>query len=64
MRRPLPGLGRGDGKLAGMDVRRRNNVAVIPGSRPVTPEATGHCPQLSVPQATARAIADFLGTAS
>ncbi|MFG2539626.1 alpha/beta fold hydrolase [Streptomyces sp. NPDC048511] len=35
--------------------------AAIPGSRLVTLEATGHCPQLSAPQATARAIADFLG---
>ncbi|WP_406391530.1 alpha/beta fold hydrolase [Streptomyces sp. NBC_00887] len=32
----------------------------IPGSRLVTLEATGHCPQLSAPQATAVAIADFL----
>ncbi|MFE4214938.1 alpha/beta fold hydrolase [Streptomyces sp. NPDC056844] len=35
--------------------------AAIPGSRLVTLEATGHCPQLSAPQATARAMADFLG---
>ncbi|MFG2323525.1 alpha/beta fold hydrolase [Streptomyces sp. NPDC048568] len=34
---------------------------VIPGSRLVTLEATGHCPQLSAPQATAGAIVDFLG---
>ncbi|MEJ8632222.1 alpha/beta hydrolase [Streptomyces sp. MS2.AVA.5] len=33
---------------------------VIPGSRLVTLEATGHCPQLSAPQATAAAIIDFL----
>ncbi|WP_329043017.1 alpha/beta hydrolase [Streptomyces sp. NBC_00178] len=35
----------------------------IPGSRLVTLEATGHCPQLSAPQATAAAIADFVGAA-
>ncbi|MFD6414444.1 alpha/beta fold hydrolase, partial [Nocardia asteroides] len=35
----------------------------IPGSRLVTLEATGHCPQLSAPQATAEAIADFMGAA-
>ncbi|MFF7253485.1 alpha/beta fold hydrolase [Streptomyces microflavus] len=35
----------------------------IPGSRLVTLEATGHCPQLSAPQATAGAILDFLGAA-
>ncbi|MFD3517437.1 alpha/beta fold hydrolase [Streptomyces sp. NPDC058657] len=33
----------------------------IPGSRLVTLEATGHCPQLSAPQATARAITVWLG---
>ncbi|MFD6286552.1 alpha/beta fold hydrolase [Streptomyces sp. NPDC060205] len=33
----------------------------IPGSRLVTLEATGHCPQLSAPQATAGAISDFVG---
>ncbi|MCM2428717.1 alpha/beta fold hydrolase [Streptomyces sp. RKAG337] len=32
----------------------------IPGSRLVTLEATGHCPQLSAPQATAGAIVDFI----
>ncbi len=32
----------------------------IAGSRLVTLDATGHCPQLSAPQATARAIADFV----
>jgi sigma-B regulation protein RsbQ len=32
----------------------------IPGSRLVTLDATGHCPQLSAPQATAEAILDFL----
>ncbi|MFD3517636.1 alpha/beta fold hydrolase [Streptomyces sp. NPDC058657] len=35
----------------------------ISGSRLVTLEATGHCPQLSAPQATARAITDFVGAA-
>lgn len=35
----------------------------IPGSRLVTLEATGHCPQLSAPEATAGAIVDFLGAA-
>jgi sigma-B regulation protein RsbQ len=34
--------------------------ARIPGSRPVTLDATGHCPQLSAPQATAQAIAAFV----
>ncbi|MGW6486197.1 alpha/beta fold hydrolase [Streptomyces sp. NPDC055056] len=38
--------------------------AMIPGSRLVTLEATGHCPQLSAPQATTAAITDFLGAAS
>ncbi len=33
--------------------------AAIPGSRIVTLEATGHCPQLSAPDATAEAIAAF-----
>jgi sigma-B regulation protein RsbQ len=33
----------------------------IPGSRLVTLEATGHCPQLSAPEETARAIAEFAG---
>ncbi|MFF7445769.1 MULTISPECIES: alpha/beta fold hydrolase [unclassified Streptomyces] len=33
----------------------------IPGSRLVTLEATGHCPQLSAPQATAESIIDFMG---
>ncbi|MCM2422764.1 alpha/beta fold hydrolase [Streptomyces sp. RKAG293] len=37
--------------------------AAIPGSRLVTLEATGHCPQLSAPQATAEAITDFIRTA-
>ncbi|MDX3606821.1 MULTISPECIES: alpha/beta fold hydrolase [Streptomyces] len=35
----------------------------IPTSRLVTLEATGHCPQLSAPQATAAAIVDFVGAA-
>lgn len=35
----------------------------IPGSRLVTLEATGHCPQLSAPRATAVAITDFIGVA-
>ncbi|MCM2416324.1 alpha/beta fold hydrolase [Streptomyces sp. RKAG290] len=35
--------------------------AAIPGSRLVTLDATGHCPQLSAPQATAGAIIDFIG---
>jgi sigma-B regulation protein RsbQ len=34
--------------------------AQIPGSRLVTLAATGHCPQLSAPEATAAAIVDFL----
>ncbi|MFH8484982.1 alpha/beta fold hydrolase [Streptomyces longisporoflavus] len=38
--------------------------SVIPGSRLVTLTATGHCPQLSAPQATAGAITGFLGTAA
>ncbi|WP_405784147.1 alpha/beta fold hydrolase [Streptomyces sp. NBC_00859] len=37
--------------------------AAIPGSRLVTLDATGHCPQLSAPQATAEAIADFADVA-
>lgn len=37
--------------------------AAIPGSRLLTLDATGHCPQLSAPEATARAIAGFAGTA-
>ncbi|MEV3851823.1 alpha/beta hydrolase [Streptomyces microflavus] len=35
----------------------------IPTSRLVTLKATGHCPQLSAPQATAAAIVDFAGAA-
>ncbi|WP_328315522.1 alpha/beta fold hydrolase [Streptomyces sp. NBC_00388] len=35
--------------------------AAIPGSRLVTLDATGHCPQLSAPEATAEAIVGFLG---
>ncbi|MER7682896.1 alpha/beta hydrolase [Streptomyces sp. NPDC096934] len=35
--------------------------ASISGSRLVTLEATGHCPQLSAPEATAGAIAGFVG---
>ncbi|MFH9656892.1 alpha/beta fold hydrolase [Streptomyces sp. NPDC017248] len=35
--------------------------AAIPGSHLVTLDATGHCPQLSAPEATARALLDFLG---
>ncbi|MEU1004745.1 alpha/beta fold hydrolase [Streptomyces tibetensis] len=34
--------------------------AAIPASRLVTLDATGHCPQLSAPQATSGAILDFL----
>ncbi|MFJ9733256.1 alpha/beta fold hydrolase [Streptomyces sp. NPDC101171] len=34
--------------------------AAIPGSRLVTLDATGHCPQLSAPEATTAAILDFL----
>ncbi|MCY0945483.1 alpha/beta fold hydrolase [Streptomyces antarcticus] len=33
----------------------------IPGSRLVTLKATGHCPQLSAPQATAEAVIEFVG---
>ncbi|MET9390412.1 alpha/beta hydrolase [Streptomyces sp. NPDC006624] len=36
--------------------------AAIPSSRLVTLAATGHCPQLSAPQATSAAILGFLGT--
>ncbi|MFF5900648.1 alpha/beta fold hydrolase [Streptomyces argenteolus] len=35
--------------------------AMIPGSRLATLEATGHCPQLSAPEATAEAILSFVG---
>ncbi|GGN47348.1 hydrolase [Streptomyces kronopolitis] len=35
--------------------------AAIPSSRLVTLDATGHCPQLSAPEATAQALLDFLG---
>jgi sigma-B regulation protein RsbQ len=35
--------------------------ATIPGSRLVTLDATGHCPQLSAPEATAEAIISFAG---
>ncbi|MFD6279202.1 alpha/beta fold hydrolase [Streptomyces sp. NPDC060209] len=38
--------------------------ANIPGSRLVTLDATGHCPQLSAPEATVAAIADFVGSPS
>ncbi|WP_448321644.1 alpha/beta fold hydrolase [Streptomyces sp. CO7] len=34
--------------------------ASIPGARQITLDASGHCPQLSVPDATADAILDFL----
>lgn len=37
--------------------------ARIPGSKLVTLNATGHCPQLSAPQETAAAIAAFAGAA-
>ncbi|MFD8734104.1 alpha/beta fold hydrolase [Streptomyces sp. NPDC059618] len=37
--------------------------AAIPGSRLVTLAATGHCPQLSAPRATAEAITAFVGAA-
>jgi sigma-B regulation protein RsbQ len=36
--------------------------AAIPLSRLVTLDATGHCPQLSAPEATTEAILDFLAT--
>ncbi|MGW6022504.1 alpha/beta fold hydrolase [Streptomyces sp. NPDC055099] len=36
--------------------------AAIPSSRLVTLDATGHCPQLSAPEATNEAILGFLGT--
>ncbi|MCB8907612.1 MULTISPECIES: alpha/beta fold hydrolase [unclassified Streptomyces] len=36
--------------------------AQIPGSRLVTLNATGHCPQLSAPEETAAAITAFVGT--
>ncbi|WP_435971718.1 alpha/beta fold hydrolase [Streptomyces sp. Qhu_M48] len=36
--------------------------AAIPGSRLVTLDATGHCPQLSAPRATAGAIIEFIET--
>ncbi|MFF8959551.1 alpha/beta fold hydrolase [Streptomyces sp. NPDC014894] len=35
--------------------------AAIPGSRLVTLDATGHCPQLSAPEATAEAVLGFIG---
>ncbi|MGW0906133.1 alpha/beta fold hydrolase [Streptomyces sp. NPDC002853] len=35
--------------------------AAIPSSRLVTLDATGHCPQLSAPEATNEAILEFLG---
>ncbi|MEU1434445.1 alpha/beta fold hydrolase [Streptomyces sp. NPDC005775] len=35
--------------------------AAIPGSNLVTLDATGHCPQLSAPEATTGAITDFVG---
>ncbi|MER5784263.1 alpha/beta hydrolase [Streptomyces mobaraensis] len=38
--------------------------AAIPSSRLVTLDATGHCPQLSAPQATAEAISDFVARLS
>ncbi|WP_130799509.1 alpha/beta fold hydrolase [Streptomyces otsuchiensis] len=34
--------------------------AAVPGSRLVTLEAAGHCPQLSAPEATAEAIGEFV----
>ncbi|PWI45067.1 alpha/beta hydrolase [Streptomyces sp. ICBB 8177] len=37
--------------------------AAIPSSQLVTLDATGHCPQLSAPEATAQAVLDFLGAA-
>ncbi|RSN54000.1 alpha/beta hydrolase [Streptomyces sp. WAC 04229] len=37
--------------------------AQIPGSRLVTLNATGHCPQLAAPEETAEAIATFVGAA-
>ncbi|WP_461012887.1 alpha/beta fold hydrolase [Streptosporangium sandarakinum] len=37
--------------------------AAIPGSTLVTLDATGHCPQLSAPEATAQAILSFVGAA-
>ncbi|MFF8830922.1 alpha/beta fold hydrolase [Streptomyces sp. NPDC015131] len=37
--------------------------AAIPGSSLVTLDATGHCPQLSAPEATAQVIADFAARA-
>ncbi|MET9557245.1 alpha/beta hydrolase [Streptomyces sp. NPDC006645] len=38
--------------------------AAIPDSRLVTLDATGHCPQLSAPEATTRAIVEFAGAAA
>ena len=38
--------------------------AHIRGSQLVTLDATGHCPQLSAPEATAEAIATFAARAS
>lgn len=35
----------------------------IPGSRLVTLDATGHCPQLAAPEETAAVLTDFVGTA-
>ncbi len=34
--------------------------AAVPGSRLITLAATGHCPQLSAPEATAQAITTFV----
>jgi sigma-B regulation protein RsbQ len=36
--------------------------ASIPGSELVTLDATGHCPQLSAPEATSQAVLSFLGS--
>lgn len=55
------GLRSGCAGSGGQEPSRRH--AAIPGSRLVTLKATGHCPQLSAPEATADAIIDFLAPA-
>ena len=46
----------------GSGVESRHRVhAAIADSKLVTLDATGHCPQLSAPEATAKVIASFAG---
>ena len=51
---------RSGGKIAGHIVSEFAH-AQIPGSRMAVLDATGHCPQLSAPDATLEAIASFAG---